>query len=80
MYVIKQIQRTIELHDVLSPSPLCPDTFIALSLDIKEFFPSAHRQVHFDMLAGCASQDYPHTLLKKAMPCPLIPPFVSCFL
>ena len=55
---------------MLSQSPLSPDTFIALSLDIKEFFPSAHRQVLFDMLAGCAPQDYPSTSVKKgdAMP------------
>ena len=64
-YVVKEVQRLLETADVLSPGLVSPDSYIDLKLDITEFFPSGNRQLLFDMIAGVASCDYPHTNIKK---------------
>ena len=64
-YVVKESHRFLETADALSPCHLSSDSLICLKLDITEFFPSANRHVLFDMLAGEASCDYPHTSIKK---------------
>ena len=40
--------------------------------DINDFFPSISRQLGFDMFAGKASCDYPHTDIRKGDDMPLV--------
>ena len=54
---------------------ISPDTVVDLKCDITEFFPSCNRQLIFDMIAGVASCDYPHTDIKKGDPMPTHPCF-----
>ena len=76
-YVVKESHRFLETVDALSPCPLSPESLICLKLDITEFFPSADRQVLFDMLACEASGDYPHTSIKKGDQMPSHPCFCT---
>ena len=89
-YVVKETQRILEEANALHPAPLSmdeaasslsqngsisPDTVADLKCDITEFFPSGNRQLIFDMLAGYASHDYPHTNIRKGDPMPTHPVF-----
>ena len=74
-YAVKESQRFLETADALIPGPLSPEALICLKLDITEFFRSANRQVLFDILAGEASCDYPHTSIKKGDQMPSHPCF-----
>ena len=74
-YVAKELQRYLENADALSPRSIDPDLQIVVKVEIVEFFPSTDRQVLFDMCAGVASRDYPHTAIKKGDCIPTYPTF-----
>ena len=74
-YVAKELQRYLENADALTPTAIDADLPIVVKVDIVEFFPSADRQVLFDMCAGVASRDYPHTSIKKGDCMPTHPIF-----
>ena len=60
LWKAKVIQREIEAHDLLAQQPdIDLNSYAIIDVDIKEAFPSIHKQALFDALAGTASKEYP---------------------
>ena len=66
LWKAKEIQREIEAHDLLAQQPAIDlNSYAIIDVDIKEAFPSIHKQALFDALAGTASKDYPSANIQK---------------
>ena len=66
LWKAKEVQRYVEQHNLLlQQRTVDRDDPAIIELDIKDAFPSIHKQAVFDSLAGIASKDYLHSKIKK---------------